>query len=297
MKLLTLSSGPMRADITPETGGAIHGWYHHGTSLLRPIIPSADGEIAVRDLASFPLIPFSNRVAKGHFTFDGVTYTLPRDKRDTRHALHGNALYAAWEIADSSASRAVLRLNSSPDRQDMPFFPFSYEAEQSYEVTDTELLIEMRLKNTDTRRFPAGLGHHLYFPHQAETIVQFLADAMWENGDDGLPTTPTGTWREALAQGYKLDSVAFDHCFEGWNGEARLSYPQQNYDLHIKASPAFGHAVFFTPPGKPFFAFEPVTHLNDAVNRMTETNNHGLRILEPGETLTAQISLTYAANS
>ena len=117
---------------------------------------------------------------------------------------------------------------------------------------------------------------------------------MWENGDDGLPSTPTTQYRAALAQGYRLDDTAFDNCFEGWTGEALLAFPQEGRSLHIKASSAFGHCVFYTPPGKPFFAFEPVTHLNDAVNRMTKTDRHGLVILEPDELLEGEITLTYS---
>ena len=248
----------------------------------------------MRQLASYPLIPFSNRIAQGVFRFDGVDYTLPRDKQETRHAIHGNALYAAWELADSTASRATLRLAYTPNRQDIPFFPFAYTAEQSYEITGTTLHIGLRLTNTDQRRFPAGFGHHLYFPRHADCAVQFQAAAMWENNDDALPRATTAKWRAALAQAYRLDETGFDNCFEGWDGEAALLYPRQHYKLHIAASPAFGHTVLFTPPGKPYFAFEPVTHLNDAVNRMTEHNRHGLHCLNPGETLAGQISLTYS---
>ncbi|MDE2238635.1 MAG: aldose 1-epimerase [Rhodospirillales bacterium] len=295
MKLLTLSLGPMRLEIAPETGGAIFAWHHGATGLLRDDMPGTDGGIPARQLASFPLIPFSNRIAGGHFKFDGVDYTLPRDMKETRHAMHGNALYAAWDIAESTTSRVVLRLPYSPDRQDIPFFPFAYEAEQVYEVTDTALRIGLSLRNTDARRFPAGFGHHLYFPRQGETSVKFTAGQMWENGADGLPSTPTTQYRTALAQGYRLDAKAFDNCFEGWTGESLLSFPEAGHSLHIKASPVFGHCVLYTPPGNPFFAFEPVTHLNDAVNRMTETNRHDLVILEPGETMNGEIELRYSA--
>ncbi|MDE2318549.1 MAG: aldose 1-epimerase [Rhodospirillales bacterium] len=293
MQLLTLSSGPMRVEIAPDTGGAIFAWHHGATGLLRADVSGTDGGIPARQLASFPLIPFSNRIAHGQFTFDGVTYTLPRDAKEARHAMHGNALYAAWDVAESDVSHAVLRLAYSPEREDMPFFPFAYEAEQRYEVTDTSLRIGLSLRNTDTRRFPAGFGHHLYFPRRGKTLVKFEAGQMWENGEDGLPSSTTAQFQASLAEGRALDSTSFDNCFENWQGQALLSFPQEGHTLSVKASPAFGHCVLFTPPGKPFFAFEPVTHLNDAVNRMTETNRHGLVILEPGEVLEGEVTITY----
>ena len=286
----------MRVWIAPEIGGAIHSWHRDTISLLREDISGTDDAIPARKLASFPLIPFSNRIARGQFNFDGVDYILPHDKKEVRHAMHGNALYAAWDIVKANASSAVLRLSYTPERQDMPFFPFSYEAEQIYKVSETSMRIGLKLRNTGARRFPAGFGHHLYFPRRRETLVKFEANKMWKNGDDGLPSVSTVKWREALAQGYRLDDMEFDNCFEEWSGESLISFPMNGYSLHIKASSAFSHCVLFTPADKPFFAFEPTTHLNDAVSRRTETTLHGLEILEPSELLEGDIIMTYLAS-
>lgn len=292
--LLTLTAGPMQLDLSPAQGGAIHGWAREGVPLLRLTRPGADGGVTVREHASYPLMPFSNRIAHGRFSFDGVDYILPRDQRETRHALHGNALYAPWEVAEIAPRRVLLRLASSPERRDLLFFPFSYEAEQTYEITETSLRIFLKICNTDARRFPAGFGHHLYFARHADSIIRFQAGTMWENDAQSLPAARTEIWRQKLAEGFTLDETGFDNCFEGWTGTAEIEYPRAGYRLRIEASPLFGHAVFFTPPGKDYFAFEPVTHLNDAINRKEDMARNGLRILNPGEAMQGEIILRLA---
>lgn len=293
MDELRLTNGHMRLALNPAMGGAIAGWWHKNTCLLRPVVPGPKDVVSVRDQASYPLMPFSNRVAWGRFSFGGVDYALSRDHRETRHALHGNALYADWEIAEASAMHALLRLHAAPERQDMQFFPFRYEAEQLYELWAGALHVRLRITNRDAKPFPAGMGHHLFLPRAPETKLSFVASAMWENDGDMLPAAPSTVWREAFAAGKRLGDEGFDHCFEDWAGTARIEYPQLGYGLALEASAALGHAVLFTPKDKPFFAFEPVSHLNDAFNRGDDMARHGVRILNPGETLEGWFSLTY----
>lgn len=292
--ILQLSAGQMRLSLLPRQGGAIHGWTHGTMPLLRPTRPGANGTTTVRETASYPLIPFSNRIAGGRFSFAGKDYVIPCDERDPRHALHGNALYAPWEILKASQDHALLHLAYEPTRHDTPFFPFLYDAEQSYEITETSLRITLRLKNTDISAFPGGLGHHLYFSRLAQTIIHFQAAAMWESDAHNLPQTRTQKWRRPLADGMALNNTAFDNCFEKWNSRADIIYPEAGYRLSITASPLFGHAVLFTPPGKDYFAFEPVTHLNNAINRNEPFVQTGLKILAPGETMEGWIDLHFS---
>jgi aldose 1-epimerase len=44
------------------------------------------------------------------------------------------------------------------------------------------------------------------------------------------------------------------------------------------------------PPGRDFFAVEPVTHLNDAINR-PDIVRHGLHVLQPREALTGTVKI------
>jgi len=274
---MELIAGPMRLRLAPALGGAICGWWRDDVALLRETPPGCPD---VRDHASFPLIPFSNRIAHGRFSFGGQDFTLPRDPRDPRHALHGNALYAAWEVGAATTSEALLRLVY---RSGTPFFPFAYTAWQRYRLTAAGLTIGLAVRNDDARPFPSGLGHHLYFPRAADTRLRFQAAGHWRTGPDGLPTTRSTAHQAEFAAGAALAGLAFDNAFFGWHRQADITYPAGRYALHLRASPALAHAVLFTPPARAFFAFEPVSHAVDAINRQA------MRVLGPGEALTAVI--------
>jgi aldose 1-epimerase len=51
--------------------------------------------------------------------------------------------------------------------------------------------------------------------------------------------------------------------------------------------------VIFTPPGRPFFCAEPVSHVTDAFNLADAGRaDTGRRVLDPGATIEATIILT-----
>jgi aldose 1-epimerase len=281
----------MRLDLAPAIGGAIAGWWHGDLPVLRPAGPNAAGAFTVREHASFPLIPFSNRIGEGKFSFGGETFTLPRDARDPRHALHGNALYAAWTVGEIRPGRARLTLDYRPGQPDVPFFPFAYHAMQHFCLRPDGLRICISLRNTDTRPFPAGLGHHLYFPIEDATVLRFQSGGHWTNGPDGLPAAIAHDVARHFAAGAAIGGQGFDHCFFGWDGRAGIVYPQTGHSLRLRASAALRHAVLYVPEGGQKFAFEPVSHATDAVNRP----QGGMHILAPGQTLAAAITLRLGA--
>lgn len=172
---------------------------------------------------------------------------------------------------------------------DIPYFPFAYDAEQEFLLHENGLTVRLQLQNHDSRRFPAGMGHHFYFPRHAGTTLQFNADAYWESDENCLPAKAYNALKTLFANGEKIDHRLMDNCFEGWDGLAMITESQAGHRLKIHATQDFGHAVLYVPPNKDFFAFEPVTHLNNAVNMQ---GSHGLKYLEPNEIWSAQIELT-----
>jgi aldose 1-epimerase len=89
------------------------------------------------------------------------------------------------------------------------------------------------------------------------------------------------------AQRFALD---LDHCFEGWNGRASVTWPEERLELALEADPVFSHAVIYAPPQRPFFCFEPVSHANFALNLAEQgVDGVGFRSLEPGETLRGEV--------
>jgi aldose 1-epimerase len=76
--------------------------------------------------------------------------------------------------------------------------------------------------------------------------------------------------------------VGLDNCFDGWDGQACLYWPQSGLALEMAAGSGLEHLVVFTPPEPmDFIAVEPVSHLNNAINRSSPQAN-GIVLLESG---------------
>ncbi len=101
--MLTLRAGEASVVLAPETGGSIVGWTVGPHHVLRPALVDQLVHGAVRGMAAYPLIPFSNRIANGRFTFAGRTYQLARNFGDEPHAIHGVGWTSVWNVAAVSA--------------------------------------------------------------------------------------------------------------------------------------------------------------------------------------------------
>ena len=72
-----------------------------GVDLLRRAPDGADDPLA---MASFPLVPYANRIAQGRFAFDGADHQLPRNFGDHPHSIHC-LLYTSPSPRDRQKSR------------------------------------------------------------------------------------------------------------------------------------------------------------------------------------------------
>ena len=136
---------------------------------------------------------------------------------------------------------------------------------------------------------PAGLGLHPFFPKRPGTRLQFSAEGVYPNGEDSLPTQaipvpPEWNYRELR----DLGEPRLDNCFKGWDGTARIAFEAEKLAIRLEAEPVFGHLVVYVPMGRSFFAVEPVSHVNNAVNG-PDIPGHGLKVLHPGERLQARV--------
>ena len=136
----------------------------------------------------------------------------------------------------------------------------------------------MAVTNTGDGDMPAGLGHHPYFRRSKDARLRVGLGEMWEGDEAGFPLrrVPVPA-RFDFSAGREVDPVDLDAVFVGWTRPARIEWPSERLVLEISASAIFGRLVVFVPPGKPFFAVEPVSHDTDAFNRPGEDG--GLRVL------------------
>jgi aldose 1-epimerase len=276
---LELRAGDLRLQLRPDLGGCIAGlWLGE-----LPVLRSVDGAALtnVRDSASYPLLPYSNRLGYRRFHWLGKEHTVQPNFPDTPHALHGLGWQRAWEVAAASDSEAELVLRHAPDAD----WPFAFEARQRFMLSPGELRLELLLRNDAPHPAPVGLGWHPYFPKRERSRLHAELKERWEADPTKLPT------RRVAQPGIDADvaHLDFDHCFEGWVGAARI----RDEKLALKLTSSLDRLVVYTPPHERHFAVEPVSHVNNAIN-MAEPAQHGLRTLGPDESTGAWMQLAVA---
>ncbi|WP_295951698.1 aldose 1-epimerase [Rhodoferax sp.] len=277
---ITLQAGPLRLAVRPDLGGSLAGLWHQGRPVLRSTEP---GLLAgPRQSACFPLLPYSNRLGHRRFAWQGQNYTTEPNFDDSPHSLHGVGWLRAWQVVQQTADHLTLRYTHAPDGH----WPFAFEAEQDITLTPQALRLDLRLRNTDTRTQPVGLGWHPYFPARHSSHLQVDVATRWERDASMLPTHAT------VQQGIDapVRSLALDHCFGGWPGVAHIRDAQ----FALRLSSTLPYLVVFTPPGQPHFCVEPVGHVNNAIQH-ADPASQGLVALAPGAATTASLTLDVEA--
>ena len=291
MDVLTLRRGPLGAVVAPAAGGALaRVWLDAAggpLELLRPAPPAALERGDAWAMASFPLVPWSNRIRGGRFAFAGRTVALAPNLRG--HAIHGLGFRSPWTVTARDAAWCLLEQQHAPGE-----WPWAYRATQRIALTADGLVLELAVASESQTPMPLGLGWHPYFPRTAQTTLTARATGLWLTDAEVLPTelVPPVAERDP-ARGLAVDRVALDNAYVGWNGTAVIAWPERRARLRLATDGPLGTLIVYTPPGESFFCAEPVSHITDAFNLATAGRaDTGMLILAPGESVRASLTLT-----
>ncbi len=274
---LRLADGAATLELLPALGGTILRYEWHGVPVLRP----TDGTPTQARLAAcYPLVPYSNRIAGGHLAFEGGAWPIPRTVDYAALPMHGLAWQRPWTVTRHDATRAVLEQRYAMPDADAPW-PFPFHATQTFELAEDTLRLTLTLRNTGATAQPAGLGWHPYFPRTPQARVRAKVSHMWVNDDQNLPQELMDTGG-AVDDGLPVAQVDLDNVFNGYAGSASVAWPERGMAVDLVADTPLGHLVIFTPPDKPYFAVEPVSHMTDAFNRYARDTAPELTDIAPG---------------
>ncbi len=301
--LLELSFHHLRLQIAPEAGGSIAGFYSEQDGIqrhwLRPATEQALRERNPEGMASFPLIPFSNRLRNGRASFQGRQIAIPPAVKG--HPLHGLAWTRPWTVMQQDGHSASLQLDFAGPDKDANGWPYKFSARQYFRLYEDMLSVMMEVENRDTVAMPLGMGHHPYFPREAGTRLSLCAAAMWQGDHEVMPTQLSRPpLMERLRRGVAVDDVVLDNNFIGWEHSARVDWmatqeaPARN--LALQAMSPFDFIVLYTPEGRDFFCVEPVSNCTDWLNLPSHPHAEiGGAVVAPGETYSAGFSLTVSS--
>jgi aldose 1-epimerase len=285
---LEISADSLTVEVDSTHGGTIRRFTLREAGrqieLLRPSPAHSHDPL---DSGCFPLVPFSNRICRGAFEWDGRQIRLPLNMAGDSNAIHGHGWQREWQIVDRDKKRIVLAYDHGPDA-----WPFAYRAEQTFDLSSEGLIVGLSLTNRSTEPMPAGLGFHPYFPKPQTGGLRTDLSGVWLNGPDMLPTghLTQAVPRELLSGWTPPGATSLDHCFTGWSGQAEIDIGDTNRMLRLTASGNLEFLVVFAPEGADFFCAEPVTNINNAVNWRDRADT-GLVTLEPAAEMRASMSL------
>jgi len=282
--VVTLAAGRLSLELNPATGGSISAlrWDRE-----RPVMRACSGgHEDVLDAASFPLVPFVNRIRGGSFTFRGREVRLTPNMAGDANPLHGQGWLGEWTVVDAAEARAVLSFSHPPGE-----WPWAYDARQEIALDADWLSLRLVCRNRSAEPMPCGLGQHPYFQCGPETRIDTEVASAWTIDEQVLPleeVPATGRFdlRDRLVCGQGLD-----HGFGSWGGEARLGDPGWPWDLRL-SSPQAKFFQLYSPDAGGIFVAEPVTHANAALNAPeSDWPALGMRVLEPGEEMALDMRL------
>ncbi|MGO1120602.1 aldose 1-epimerase [Rhodovibrionaceae bacterium A322] len=288
---LELRHGALRLRLSSEIGGHVLAFYSQPADPEEGVWhwfrPSAHDDVGSLDSSSYPLVPYSNRIADAHFEFEGQPVQLPLNFLPEPHSIHGIGWELEWQVIRQSSDEVVLEL----DYDGKGAWPWAFSSQQQLTLDETGLSHSISLRNESQQNMPGGLGLHPFFPAPEGAKLQLSATGFIERDARGLPDW-LNEQHPVLAELREGSGMprGVDTGLEGWDGRARVVWPQAGRCLEIRA-PDITRAIYFSPPGEDFICVEPISHVTNVVNGLPKgmTGSGGARTLAPGEEMSVAV--------
>lgn len=300
--IVTLENDYWQVGLVPATGGSVaFGRVRVGGEWVDVLRPTpADALDDVWSTASFPLVPWSNRIRDAAFQWAGKTYQLRVNFEDGT-AIHGTGIEFPWAVVEQTPTTATLEFVSRGVYG--VNFPWPFTARFTYELDEERFTWHMEITNDAHETFPAGLGHHPYFVRElaSRELTGGEPTQLQINCMTSYPVVgclPTGAPQEVSGRldfrdMKPLGEEFMDGCFTHRTSStlATIDYPGA-LTVDIEAGALLEHAVVYLPVDVPYFAVEPVTNGNDGFNLEAQgAEGTGVFLVQPGETRSTAFTL------
>jgi aldose 1-epimerase len=277
--------------LVPSLGGSVAAWtLDRATGPLDLWCPWDGYTPDLYRLASFPLVPWSNRISAGGFSHAGTFHALTPNRIGEAYPIHGDGWLQAWTLSQPSDDTVEMRLESAHFQGN----PYAYQAVQRFVLREDGMDQTLSVTHTGTTPLPYGLGQHPCFPRTPLTRLQASVQGVWLSGADPMPTRHTAdfpaTWD--LREGVNASGSGIDNAYTGWSGVGTITWPEHQLTLSMGVPELQagglddGYCLLYRPLEGPGFCFEPVTHPIDAFHAPDQP---GLKVLGTGESLTLHV--------
>ncbi|WP_428424579.1 aldose 1-epimerase [Pararhizobium sp.] len=282
--VLHLRNGDLSVDVSRFGGSLLTGSYR-GVPFLKPTTTAGLASHRFGAEASFPLVPYGNRIEANAFDFSGKHFSMVPNTADP-YCLHGDGWLAEWEILSQYGGEAVLRYIHRQNPSD----PYAYDVIQTVRLDGDALTLALTVTNTSYEPLPFGIGFHPFFARTPQTRLKAKASRFWSERSGHLPDAPTLIPRHLdFTEAGPLPPHWINNAYDGWDAKARIEWPEHGLGLTLTAEGPFDCFMIYSPDADAgFFCFEPMTHLPNAHNMPSSA---GLVTLEHGQSLTGRIAL------
>lgn len=286
-----LAVGKLRLVLNPSIGGSISAFEWIDADSRRPILRKCNSESQnVLDVASFPLVPFSNRIRGGRFAFRGREVRQQPNMAGDPNPLHGQGWLSGWSVEEATDDRAVLGFHHEAGE-----WPWDYEAGQEFGLDEGGLSLRLTCRNISDQPMPCGLGFHPYFPCGSDTRIDTRVADAWTIDEHVLPVEKVPAEGRYDLRNRPVCGQGLDNGFGGWDGDARMTDPKWPYEVRLRSSDAKFFQLYSPSEGGIFVA-EPVSHANAALNAPeTQWPELGMRVLEPDEAMSLDMRIDVIA--
>jgi len=285
---LTLNAGQLGLELVPHIGGSIAAFRLGEVDILRPLSAADRAAGNVLGVASFPMIPFANRIGGNAFVFEGRRYCFEANNPPERYHVHGTGWQRAWTVLAADERTATLALEVVEPQA------FCYRAGQSFALDEAGLTLVTSVTNLAERRMPFGFGHHPWFERggKGDASVEFSARTVHLNEPDlmigqrvSLPPEMSFDPEQPLPEYWRCTD------YGGWEGVATIRLRHRGLGLTMRGNPHYRHVMFYADPALDVFCVEPQTNASGAFNRPGGFGDpeDGMIVLAPGETASATL--------
>jgi aldose 1-epimerase len=286
-----LKLGEQHATVV-EVGGGIREYAVAGRQVLEPYPLQAicDGAHGA------PLIPWPNRLADGHYRFDGNDYQVELSEPARHNAIHGFMRWRPWRLREHGPFHVIVEATLHP----MPGYPFALALQIAYALGRGGLTVSTTATNLGTQACPYGAGQHPYLSPGSGSIdectLQLPAATRLVNDEHLIPTgsepvadTPADFRSPRRIEDARLDTAYTDlERDETGRALTRLTGPDGRC-VELWVDERYTHLEVFTGDTladtrrRRGLAVEPMTCAPNAFQ-----SGQGLVRLEPGESLTSR---------
>lgn len=260
------------AKIVLNEGASLQELSINNTAIIEDLSPLRYDDV----YASSILFPFANRIKDGVYNYEGTTYQFEINLKVEHNALHGLVYNKTFKILDETVSehKASITLGYE-ELKNSKGFPYTYNIQLIYTLTENELNLNVIVKNTDSKAFPFTMGWHPYFTSEDlyKSCLKFDSNKKLSL-DERMITTGVEDYNHNEA--FEIKDKKLDDCFI--LNSITITFETPSYDLEMTASSNETFLQIFTPPRANTIAIEPTTGVSDSFN-----NKIGLQVLESGE--------------